>query len=253
MKSRKILLLCLAVMLVLACNLPAAGAPGASTETVTATLAPVQPVSTETPTATVVAAPAGVNASPTSDSLNCRNGPGTNWPSVGVLNLGQFTQVVGKTPDGTWLYVAHPTSPGNFCWISAAFATVTGDLNSIQIVALPPTPTKAPGSGKPNVTLIEISLKPDEYHVGGCIGPIQPMKISAKIGLDGPATIKWYFKDEQSGKLSTHELEFKKADIQDVSDSFTPPVHDGKFKVSLIIDGYDLKGIKNHDTYEISC
>lgn len=251
MKNRNILLLCLAVMLALACNLPAAGAPGASTETVTAT-APIFPVSSETPTATV-AVPAGVNASPSSDGLNCRNGPGTNWPSVAVLNQGQSTQVVGKTPDGTWLYVAHPTSPGNFCWISAAFATVTGDLNSIQVVALPPTLTPAPGSGKPNVTLIDISLHPDEYHVGGCIGPIQEINISAKIGLDGPAKIKWYFKDEQSGKLSTHDLTFKKSDIQDISDSFTPPLHEGKFKVTLFIEGYDLKGFKNHVTYEISC
>ena len=47
MKSRNTLLLCLAVILVLACNLPAAGAPGASTETVTATLAPILPVTAE--------------------------------------------------------------------------------------------------------------------------------------------------------------------------------------------------------------
>jgi uncharacterized protein YraI len=251
MKNRNILLLCLAVMLALACNLPAAGVPTAAvTETVT--LTPILSISSETPTATADA-PAGVNASPTSDSLNCRNGPGTNWPSVAVLNQGQSTQVVGKTPDGTWLYVAHPTSPGNFCWISAAFATVTGDLNSIQVVALPPTLTPAPGSGKPNVTQIGIWLEPDEYHVGGCIGPIQQINISAKIGLDGPAKIKWYFKDEQSGQLSTHNLTFNKADIQDISDSFTPPLHEGKFKVTLFIEGYDLKGFKNHATYEISC
>ncbi len=250
MKNRNILLLCLAIMLALACNLPAAGAPVAITET--ATLAPILPVSSETPTATV-AGPVGVSASPTSDSLNCRNGPGTNWPSVAVLNLGQSTQVVSKTPDGTWLYVAHPTSPGNFCWISTPFATVTGDLNSIQIVALPPTLTPAPGSGKPNVTLIKISLHPDEYHVGGCIGPIQKIDISAKIGLDGPAKIKWYFKDEQSGKLSTHDLTFKKADIQDISDSFTPPLHEGKFKVTLFIEGYDLKSFDDSVKYEISC
>jgi hypothetical protein len=39
----------------------------------------------------------------------------------------------------------------------------------------------------------------------------------------------------------------------DISDSFTPPLNEGKSKVTLFIEGYDLKGFKNHVTYEISC
>ena len=244
MKKRNMLVLCLAVILILSCNLPAAATPGV--ETPTATFTPALFINTDTPTVT---APSGPLAAPTSDALNCRSGPATSWPAVAVLNVGQTTPIVGRTQDGTWLYVNNPSSPGSFCWISAAFATVTGDISGVQVVIAPATPTGA----VVRVTHVDISVNPKETHVAGCIGPVQPVSISAHITTNGPIKLKMHFKEEQTGNLGNETLNFKQADTRDLSDSFTPPLHEGSYKITLVIEGQDLSGLDAVTTYKITC
>ena len=248
MKNRNLAVLSLAVIFVFACNLPAAIPAVNPIDAATST-----PLSgAEIPTATATTSGSTVPfASPSGGPLNCRSGPDTSWPIITVLSTGQSVEIVGKNPGGTWLQVK---AAGTFCWISAGFATITGDLSAIPIVAVPPTPTTKPGSSSPGViSSVDISVKPDSISVPGCIGPIQPVTIYAKIQSNGAIKIDWHFKDEQSGNLSSHSLNFKKADIQDVSDSFTPKLNAGKWKVSLIIDGVDLKGLHASTFYTVSC
>ncbi len=247
MKHRKLVLTFLAAILAFACNLPTPTPATSITETPTFTLIPL-------PTATGTAAGSTVPfASPNDGALNCRTGPDTTFAVAAVLAAGQSAEIAGKNPAGTWWYVKNPSVPGSFCWISAAFATVTGDVSGVAVVAVPATPTNKPGSAAGVVIAVDVSVDPDEIHVGGCIGPIQPVKVYASIRTDGAIKMTAHLKDEQSGNISTHELNFKKADFQDFSDSFTPLVNEGKHKITLVIDGLNLSGLDAVATYEITC
>ena len=254
MKKRKIALLCLAVILILACNLPASVV---TTDIPTPTFTPIILVAVNTPTATLAGSTVPF-AAPSGDPLNCRTGPSTLFPAIAVLSPGQSTEIVAKNPEGTWWKVKNPQLPGGFCWISAAFSTVTGDISGVVAEvgpALPPTstsPSAVPGSAGV-VNSVHVSMNPDSIHVGGCMGPIQPVSVSAKIGTTGAIKIKVHFKDEQTGSLSTQDLNFKKADIQDVSDSFTPPLNAGTWKLSLVVEGIDVSSLHPFVTYKITC
>lgn len=249
MKRRKALFIFLSAILVFACNLPAAIPTPTPSPIPAASLTPTAVLPTLT--ATVVGSTVPF-ASPNDGPLNCRSGPGTNFQVVVVLNPAQSAEVVGKNPEGTWWHVKNPSIAGSFCWISVPFANITGDASGVQVVAIPPTPTNVPNA-KVVVTHIEIFVDPQTTHVGGCIGPIQPISVSANIQTNGAIKLKVHFKDEQTGNLGNETLNFKQADTRDVSDSFTPPINEGTHKIFLVIEGQDLTGLNAVATYKITC
>jgi hypothetical protein len=250
MNHRKFVFLTLIVILILACNLPSA------VQSTNPTPAPITftpiPVIVATPTNT----PAGStvpHASPNDGALNCRTGPDTTFAVAAVLNTGQSVEIVGKNTAGTWWYVKNPASAAAFCWISGQFATVTGDISGIQIVAVPPTPTNKPGSAAGAIIDVGVSVDPNSIHVAGCIGPIQPVTVYVSIRTNGAINIKVHLKDAQSGEFASHDMVFKRADFQDFSDSFTPKVNAGKHKITLTVDGLDISGLGAVTTYQITC
>jgi uncharacterized protein YraI len=86
------------------------------------------PAETDTPTATAAAAsltPTGKSATLT-DQVNVRNGPGTTFDSLGILNAQQTVYLTGKNATGTWLQIQYPNGPDGTGWISAAYAQVEG-------------------------------------------------------------------------------------------------------------------------------
>jgi len=256
MKNRNFIYLALAVILIISCNFPAFLAPDINpVETAPPALEPAGVAPTAT-TSGLSLVPFG---QPSNGPLNCRSGPGTFYPVLMILNPGQSTEITGRNADSSWLYVKNLNLPGGFCWIISSFTVVTGDISSLVVVAAPPppptsnVPTTEPAGSAGVVTSVDISIKPDTIHVGGCIGPIQPVTLYAKITTNGPVTITWHFKDEQIGNLSDHNLKFKKPDTQDVSDSYTPPVNGGKFRVEILIDGMNLKGMNGVTFYTITC
>lgn len=93
-----------------------------------------KPEPTEAPTEAPQATPEPVvvKAVPT-DVLNIRQGPARTTASLGKLQKGQEVTVVGRNGDGTWLQIQIPdkTERG---WISAEFADVTGDVNTLPVV-----------------------------------------------------------------------------------------------------------------------
>jgi len=75
-------------------------------------------------------------------ATNCRSGPGDPYSILGVLAVGQSTQVVGQnTQMGYWI-IQLPTS-GTTCWLWNQYATVSGDTSGLPLVNPPPTPTPA--------------------------------------------------------------------------------------------------------------
>jgi dipeptidyl aminopeptidase/acylaminoacyl peptidase len=77
----------------------------------------------------------------TAYSLNVRAGPGTAYPIVGGLSLGDAVEVMGKNAAGTWLQIAYN---GEESWIAAAYVDLTGSLATVPEVSAPPPPTSAP-------------------------------------------------------------------------------------------------------------
>ncbi|MFN2120906.1 MAG: SH3 domain-containing protein [Anaerolineales bacterium] len=81
---------------------------------------------------------------------NCRSGPSTIYTITGALLVGQFAQVYGQDPTGSWWQIRDP-SGGEYCWVSDKYGTLTGYTGDVPVYTPPPTPlptytpTVAPG------------------------------------------------------------------------------------------------------------
>ncbi|MEI2692399.1 MAG: SH3 domain-containing protein [Anaerolineae bacterium] len=117
--------------------------PPAPTETPTATNTP-PPTSTSepsgTPTPQSTATPA-VPRAVASGETNLRAGPGVEYPVVGSLPAGGSAEIIGKNQAGTWLQL--DSQSGDSAWIIADRVEITGPVDSLAVVVIPPTPTPA--------------------------------------------------------------------------------------------------------------
>ncbi len=77
----------------------------------------------------------GAVARVNSTSLNVRQGPGTNYPTVGTLYMGDQVPIVGHNVDNTWWVVSYGTGTG---WLLASLVITEGDLTQVPLVAAPP-------------------------------------------------------------------------------------------------------------------
>ncbi len=244
-------------ILVLACNLPAAGSTAVSpTDTAIPTAAEAVDVATDTPlpAPTAVPSPGAPMASPSTQAVNCRSGPALGWDVLRLVQYGQSVEIVGKNADASWLQVKHPALAGTLCWVSAGVVSVSGNLNGVPVVAAPPPPTALPTSVTISpVKSVSISLSDTKISVPGCVGPVQPLTIYATIWVNQAVNLHWHFATQQRGNLQSHALILSKATGKDVSDSFVPKLVAGKYWVQLVIDGVDLTGMDTVATYKISC
>ena len=238
---------------------PAAVPPAEANATTTTIPLPQQPLPQPSLIVPGTAAPlpfignsASPLASPNGVSLNCRGGPELRWPVGDVLDPGEIVQVVGKNTDGTWLLVNDPAAPLGNCWISAAFATVTGDVSGLQIVVVTGIPM-INGTPVGMIVRVQIELDPTEIDIPGCVGPAPTIHIAAKIHVDGPMDIYFHFEGDDIPNLRRHHYGFDGPDIDDVADSFTPPLNAGKHSVFIAVDGMDLSGTGNLAFYTIKC
>ena len=91
-----------------------------------------------TPSATASATP-GMIPFLLDKNANCRHGPGTVYPVLTSVLLGQQVQLIGRNDEGSWYF---GIIPGGFrCWIAASSGTPDGDPNGLPILKAPPTPT----------------------------------------------------------------------------------------------------------------
>lgn len=97
---------------------------------------PTQPVlATATPTGSYFVVDVGAN---------CRAGPGTVYEVVTTFAAGTYLSLVGRNADTTWWYIL--TGSTN-CWISGSTGHTTGELNNLQVITAPPTPTPIANAG----------------------------------------------------------------------------------------------------------
>lgn len=98
----------------------------------------------------VVTAPTIPAATPTPDGVtitikqarqNVRSGPSTNYGVIGQLSQGEQARVIGATIDLTWVVIDFRGQQG---WLATYLLDVFGNLNTVPIIAPPPTPTPPP-------------------------------------------------------------------------------------------------------------
>lgn len=96
-----------------------------------------------TVTATPTPRPAGAISVRATSAVNVRNGPGTQYDVIGVLQPPDEARVTGRNADASWLAIEHAGGTG---WVSAGVVEVVGDPLRAPLVepALPRTATPAP-------------------------------------------------------------------------------------------------------------
>ncbi|TSA47703.1 MAG: hypothetical protein D4R46_00715 [Chloroflexi bacterium] len=74
---------------------------------------------------------------------NCRSGPGPAYDILGIMNVGQTAEVVGRSVNNENWIIKLPSNPAITCWLWGQYATVVGNTAGLPIVTPPPTPTPA--------------------------------------------------------------------------------------------------------------
>jgi len=127
---------------------PTAAPTAAPTEALTATPIPVQPTDTPAPSQATVLAPSpesrGVEGRVTSFGLNVRTGPGTAYPVMGELSMGDSVEVLGRNAGGDWVEIIYPAGAEGRGWIAAAYTDLTGSLAAVPEASAPPPPLPTP-------------------------------------------------------------------------------------------------------------
>lgn len=194
-----------------------------------ATEAPAAPTDTATPspTATDTATPSVAMVTPTSENTNCRYGPGTDWLSVGGLQVGQNVPILGKLSDQSWWQIDNPQAPGMKCWVSAAVTTTSGDVSTVPVVSIPIA----------LVTNVLITT-PSVVH-GYCGGP-NPTSFSLTITTNGPVTVVYHleiYNEDGSlrNKTDNTSLDFSKADTKTFDPGGAYSTDCGNYKIKAVV------------------
>ena len=173
MSASKMVPLLLASIVLFACSSVSgkqAGAPAASTPTLTDTSLPAAVLSatptststsTSTPTGTFTPAPTssqtstpGPTTAPTYAILrgtvnqalvSCRYGPGAMYLYLYGLRQGANQDIIGRTDTGHWL-LTRSRGDNKSCWVKASLLDIKGDIMSLQMVY--PDPYHIPPSNQ---------------------------------------------------------------------------------------------------------
>ena len=148
------------------------------------TVAPVSPAS-GAPTAT------------TTDYVNVRSGPSTNYPVLVVAPPSSTGEVTGKSSDGAWYQVKVPTqySDTGLGWVSASYV-IPENTGSVPVVAAPPTP-------------IPVGPTPPPTTGTGCTVVSKTPTDGTTLTIDTPFTTTWVLKNTGSEKWSHGEVDLR--------------------------------------------
>lgn len=166
-KSKTLIYLVLSCAFIFACNLPSSQSPEATPtaeeleDQIAGTLTALAPPAQQAGTATFTSIapltatnPPAFTATPCSPTVtatvnaNVRSGPGTVYPQVGSLLVGQSAAVAGKNAESTWWYIVFPAASGGYAWIAGSTVTASCLPASVTVIPAPPTPPVA-GTCKP--------------------------------------------------------------------------------------------------------
>lgn len=108
---------------------------------------PVNATSTlELPTATASLSPTPEpSGTPTTPQISvsfdtfCRLGPGIAYEKVGILLVGETTDIIGRHATGQYWYVRNPDIGIEFCWMSGEYASISGNTAVLLVHTPPPS------------------------------------------------------------------------------------------------------------------
>jgi hypothetical protein len=116
--------------------------------------------------------------------LNVRSGPGQNYDQIARLREGQQAAVLGTNPERSWFYIQIPG--GGLGWVSSEFVILfvpNGDINTIPVVPIPPSPTPGPtdtASTPPDIVIDGVTLSPAR--------PVPGQPFSANVNVRNAGT-----------------------------------------------------------------
>jgi hypothetical protein len=76
-----------------------------------------------------------------SENTNCRSGPGVDYPSQGVLEVGRIAEALAQGAEPGYWYVTGPDLPEDGCWVWGEFAQVEGSVDGLPVFTPAPSPT----------------------------------------------------------------------------------------------------------------
>lgn len=122
--------------------------------------APQEPVTLPPPAS-------GAPTATTTDYVNLRSGPGTNYPIYGVAAPGATSEVVGVSSDGQWWVVVVPTTTASSgqAWVSASY-TVTTNTATVPVVPAPPPPPTVTPPPPSSTSIIGTATEPVNVRSG---------------------------------------------------------------------------------------
>ncbi|MGV1037967.1 MAG: SH3 domain-containing protein [Candidatus Nanopelagicales bacterium] len=115
---------------------------------------------TPTPGSSVTRAATGTASLPhavvTTDALNVRTGPGTNYPKTGLLRKGDQVVVTGRTESGDWLAVT--LADGKKGWVAASLVKLDVPVSGITVAQNIPKPSTPAATSKPAVPKATLTI-----------------------------------------------------------------------------------------------
>ena len=253
MRRRPILASLFLFLSALACNFPS-NAPVTLTPTdpiflvtETAALSTFTPIPSFTalPADTAAPLPSATPSFPAASAkdvaVNCRLGPATSWIPLSALNVGQTSQIVGKSRDSGWWYIVDPFNSNRKCWVAASVTNAGGNLASVPVVEPP----------KAAVTSTALKIDPSSLLLGSCGVTPPVIRFTGTIEVNGPTQVDWYFETQQTGAYSAQKLDFDNFGSKDVTLDFTPTLTAGTYWVRLIITAPN--SVQSEAKYTIQC
>jgi hypothetical protein len=125
---------------------PASPTPSPSPSLATLTFTPTPGQETQSDTIVVTITPTPSEAylvvNPQS-GINVRQGPGTRYETVGLLQPNQRVTILGQsdTGAGRWWQISFPSAPGNVGWVTSSSQYSTAyNTEDVSVAAAPPPP-----------------------------------------------------------------------------------------------------------------
>jgi len=195
------------------------------------------------------ATPQGVVATVVVPTLNVRYGPGLNYdPPIGKLPKDTQVQLLGTEPGYRWFVI---NFEGRQAWISGSADNVTifGDIRSLPLVPVPPSPTPPPTAitaptaiglptstnALPTLKLVSWSLSPNPIKLGQ--GFTLTVTI-ANTGQQNAGTFAVAATFDPGGKYAAYILQGLNAGQQvSFQMAYAPLVGNaGTYNVAIVID-----------------
>lgn len=91
---------------------------------------------------TVTGTPIGpyIIVDPSQPQINVRSGPGTDYPTIGVLIGGEQVAAKGRSVAGEWIQIHYPAVQSGLAWVYSPLVSIFGTAE-LPVVEPPPTPT----------------------------------------------------------------------------------------------------------------